>query len=98
MSSMPLYVSARVRPRDPGRPRVSYPPEQMWLLGKPRVGQRMALLTTDGGRSMLTSRIRRVLRGSGDEVWVETGGSIYELRPARRFASAGDLTAADTGC
>ena len=98
MSSMPLYVSARVRPRDPGRPRVSYPPEQMWLLGKPRVGQRMALLTTDGGRSMLTSRIRRVLRGSGDEVWVETGGSIYELRPARPLASRSDLKAQDTGC
>lgn len=98
MSSMPLYVSARVRPRDPGRPRVSYPPEQMWLLGKPRVGQRMALLTTDGGRSMLTSRIRRVLQGSGEEVWVETGGSIYELRPGRPRAGQGDVTAQDTDC
>lgn len=96
MSSMPLYVSARVRPREPGRPRVSFPPGQMWLLGKPRVGQRMALLTTDGGRSMLTSRIRRVLRGSGDEVWVETGRSIYELRPGRPFPVRDEVTAADT--
>jgi hypothetical protein len=53
----------------------------MWLVGRPQVGGRMALMTRDGERSVLTSTIQRVFEGDDAAVYVETRGSVYQLQP-----------------
>ncbi len=78
---MAFYVTTRV-PNSASRTllqRQAFAPRTMWLIGRPEVGRSMALIDAEG-RSLITSRIQRILRGAAnDEVYVQTHNSCYHL-------------------
>jgi hypothetical protein len=78
---MPFYVTARLRNASPQPHRQAFAPRTMWLLGRPEVGRPMALVD-EGGQSVITSRIQRILRGGSatDAVYVQTHNSLYQLQ------------------
>jgi hypothetical protein len=78
---MPFYVTSRVRHSSTLPQRQAFAPQTMWLLGRPRIGRRMALVDADG-QSVITSRIQRILQdgSANDAIYVQTHNSLYQLQ------------------
>lgn len=84
---MPFYVTSRLRTSSSRPQRQAFAPRTMWLLGRPEVGRPMALVD-EGGQSVITSRIQRILRdgSANDAVYVQTHNSLYQLQRAETQA------------
>lgn len=78
---MAFYVTSRLRDLSPEEPRRdAFAPRTVWLLGRPQVGRSMALVEPSG-RSVITTKIQRILSGSSpDSLYVRTRNSTYRLR------------------
>lgn len=79
---MAFYIDTRIQRSAVSRARRKYPACTMWLIGRPRVGAPMTLVS-QRGHSMVTSTIVRILDEAShddDRLFVETNNSVYCLR------------------
>lgn len=92
---MAFYIDTRVRTTPQTSRRRTFPPRTLWLLGTPRVGSSMRLVSMHG-ESLVTSRIVRVLtQANGTAMYVQTHNSLYRLRSAPLEPAFRELMAAE---